>query len=162
MVYTLEVETMIQIMQKHKKTGHLHADLPSGVPGLRESCHVEIALEIGNIISCSIAGSGGFTLTGNRAYQELTHSGRIRWTFVPPPSPITQPGLTTQTISCPRRIAVMRQEQMHSWPLMHKQVYGLADGTRSVADIAELLSATPKAIEEILRDLRSICVIAIE
>jgi hypothetical protein len=51
---------------------------------------------------------------------------------------------------------------MRSWPPMHKQVYGLADGTKSVAELAEQLSTTPKVIEGILRDLRSIQVISMD
>src|SRR5690348_13275395 len=95
-VYTLDIETMRQVMQKYKKTGSLHADLPSGVPGRREPCHVEIALEGGNIVSCSITTSRGPLLTGDRAYQELTRLGRLRWTFVPSGPAVTQPGPTTR------------------------------------------------------------------
>jgi hypothetical protein len=158
---------MRQMMQKYKKTGHLRADLPSGVPGLRESCQVEIALEAGNMVSCSISSNRGRLLTGDKAYQELTRLGRIHWTFVPLLPSVTRPELSPRAleknvISRPRRIVVVGQWQIRSWPPMHKLVYELADGTRSVAEMAELLSATPKAIEEILRDLRSIQIITME
>lgn len=166
-MYTLDIETMRQIMQAHKKTGHLHADLPSGVPKLREPCHVEIALEAGNIVSCSIASSRGLLLTGDKAYQELTRLGRLHWTFVLQSLPVTQPGLAThavekKAISRPRRIVVVEPWQMRLWQRMHKLVYGLADGKRNVTEIAALLSTTPEAIEEVLRDLQSIRVIAME
>ena len=166
-MYTLDLETMRQMMQKYKKTGILHADLPSGVPGLRDSCRVEITLEAGDIVSCSIVSNRGLLLTGDKAYQELTRLGRIRWTFASPSPLSTQTGpavrsLEKNMILRPRRMVAVEQLQMRSWPHMHKLVYGLADGTRSVAEIAEQLSITPKTIEEILRDFRSINVITME
>jgi len=166
-VYTLDIETMRQVMQAHKKTGRLQTDLPSGVSSLREPCHVEIALEAGNIVSSSIVGSSGSLLTGERAYQELTHLGRLRWTFVPQSPSVTQPEpahrtLVKRAISRPRRVVVVEQSQMRPWQRMHKLVYALVDGTRSVEEIAKLLSTTPETIEEILSDLRSIRVIVME
>jgi hypothetical protein len=160
-VYTLDIETMRQIMLAHKKTGHLYADLPSGVSSLHEPCHVEIVLEAGNIVSCSIASDRGFLLTGDKAYQVLTRLGRLRWIFVTRAPPVTRPGLATRSleknvISRPRRIVAAEQWQMHLWQRMHRLVYGLADGTKSVAEIAVLLSTNTEIIEEILRDLRSI------
>lgn len=166
-MYTLDIETMRQVMQAHKKTGRLHTDLPSGVPSLREPCHVEITLEAGNIVSSAIVGSSGSLLTGDRAYYELTRLGRLRWTFTPQSLSLSQPepaprALEKHAISRPRRIVVVEQWEMRPWRRMHKLVYGLVDGKRSVEEIAKLLSATPETIEDILSDLRSIRVIVME
>lgn len=167
LVYTLDLVTIMQIMQAHKKTGALHADLPSGVPKLREPCRVEIALEAGNIFSCAIISKRGSLLTGDEAYQKLVHLGRIRWTFVPQQSSV-QPSESANrasekaVVSHPYRVGVIEQEQIRSWRLMYKMVYGLADGTRNIEEIAALLSTTPEAIEEVLRDLQSMRVIAME
>jgi len=51
---------------------------------------------------------------------------------------------------------------MHPWQRMYKLVYALVDGSRSVAEIAKLLSTTPETIEGVLSDLRSIRVIVME
>jgi hypothetical protein len=201
-VYTLTIEIMIQVMQTHKKTGRLQTDLPSGVTGIREPCYVEIALEAGNVISCSITGSQGPLLTGAKAYQELMRQGRLDWTFVPQTQPLTTSApitdslsiiptrvanpqakpvtsapitgslsivptrvinpQTRHTISRPRRTAELTQWQMRPWRGMHKRVYNLADGKRSVTEIAVLLSTTPEVIKEILQDLQSIRVVAME
>lgn len=114
------------------------------------------------MVSCAITSSNGFRLTGDRACQELTRLGRIGWTFVLPPVPIAQSEPTARTIFYPRRLSITGPEQIRSWPPLHKQVYGLADGTRSIMDIADQLSVPPKLIEEALRDLRSVCAIVIE
>jgi hypothetical protein len=225
-VYTVTIEVLIKVMQAHKKTGRLQTDLSSGVPGFREPCLVEIALEAGNVISCSISGRQGPLLTGAKAYQELTRQGQLDWTFVPqtqpltastpitdslsivpkrvtnpqakpvPSAPITGPlsiiptrvinpqtkpvpsapttdsqsiiptrvinPQTRHTISRPRRIVALTQWQMRPWRDMHKQVYSLADGKKSVTEIAVLLSTTPEAIKEVLHDLQSIRVVALE
>lgn len=166
-MYTLDIETMRQMMQKYKKTGYLQADLPSGVRGLRDACRVEITLKAGEMVSCSITSSRGPLLTGDKAYQELTRQGRIRWTFVSSSPLATQTGpavraLEKNMILRPRRVVAVEQLQMRTWSPMHKLVYGLADGTRSVAEIAEQLSATPRTIEEVLYSLQSIGVIMMQ
>lgn len=168
-MYTLDVETMRQVMLAHKKTGRLQADLPSGVPSLREPCHVEIALEAGNIVSSAIIARSGFLLTGEKAYQELTRVGRLSWTFIPQSSLGIRPELVSQALAMqhppsprPRRLVVLEPQQMRPWQRTHKLVYGLVDGKRSVAEIAKLLSTTPEAIEEVLSDLRAIRVVAME
>jgi DNA-binding transcriptional regulator YhcF (GntR family) len=157
---------MRQMMQKYKKTGYLQADLPSGVRGLRDSCRVEITLKAGEMVSCSITSSRGLLLTGDKAYQELIRQGRIHWTFVSSSPLVTQTSpvraLEKNTVSRPHRTITVGQMQMRSWPYMHKLVYGLVDGTKSVAEIAEQLSATPRTIEEVLRDLQSIGVIMMQ
>ena len=167
-MYTLDVETMRQVIQAHKKTGRLHADLPSGVSSLREPCHVEIALEAGNIVSSAIIGKSGSLLTGERAYQELALLGRLPWTFTPRSPPTIQPLPVTHALEKPasplrpRRIVALEQQEMRPWQRMHKLVYALVDGNRSIAEIAKLLSTTPETVEDILNDLRSIRVIVME
>lgn len=167
-MYTLDIETMRQVMQTHKKTGRLQADLPSGIPSLREPCHVEIALEGGNITSSSIVGKSGSLLTGARAYQELTRVGRLNWTFTPQSPTITQSepappiALAKQPPRRPRRTVVVGQQEMRPWQRIHKLVYGLVDGRRDVEEIAKLLSTSPEVIEDILSDLQSIRVIVME
>jgi hypothetical protein len=159
---------MRQVMQAHKKTGRLLATLPSGVSSLHEPCQIEIALKAGKIVSSAIVGQSGSLLTGERAYQELTRLGRLRWTFTSQLSPIIQPEpvphvLEKHAISLrPRRIVVVEQQEMRPWQRMHRLVYALVDGRRSVADIAKLLSMTPETIEDVLSYLRSIRVIVME
>jgi hypothetical protein len=154
-------------MQKHKKTGHLHADLPKGVPQLRGPCRAEITLKTGKIVSCSITSSRGSFLSGDKAYQELMRLGRLHWSFVSQMPSVAQPGglanqLEKKALSRPRRMVVLERWQMQSWPRIYQLVYGLVDGTRSVAEIAALLMTTAEAIEDVVRDLRSMRVIAME
>jgi hypothetical protein len=168
-MYTLDFETIQQVMQEHQKTGFLFAELPSGVVGLRESCRVEIKIMAGSIASCAIVGKSGRRLTGKEAAQGLARLGRLRWTFTPqqevpaltaPLSPI--PGEATVAVFPRRYVVYLDQQQMRTWSRMHRAVFSLADGTKSVVKIAEILSTSPDLVEKVLRELQSIGVIILE
>lgn len=166
-VYTLDFETIQQVMQEHQKTGFLFADLPSGVVGLREACRAEIKIMEGNIASCTIVGNSGRRLTGREAAQGLARLGRLRWTFTPQQDTAAQPAVSAPVpgglSAFPRRYVVyLNQQQMRNWPRMHRAVFALADGTKSVIKMAEILSTSPEIVEKVLRDLQSIGVIVIE
>ncbi len=166
-VYTLDFETIQQVMQEHQKTGFLFAELQSGVVGLREPCRAEIKIMEGAIASCTIVGNSGRRLTGREAAQALARLGRLRWTFTPQQDTASQPAVSVPVpgdfSSFPRRYVVyLDQQQMRNWSRMHRAVFALADGTKSVVKIAEILSTSPDLVEKALRDLQSIGVIVIE
>ncbi len=166
-MYTLDFETIQQVMQEHQKTGFLLAEAPSGIVGLREACHIEIKIVAGAIVSCSVIGSSGRRLTGKEAARGLARLGRIRWTFTPQQEVATQPAPPTSAFEdisfFPRRYVVyLQQEQMRTWSRMHRAVFSLADGTKNVLKIAEMLSTSPDLVDKALRDLQSIGVIIME
>jgi hypothetical protein len=105
-------------------------------------------------------------LTGKEAEQALVRLGQLRWTFTQqevialPAAPVLVP---TVDSFYPRRTGrVLEQGQMRSWPGLHRLVFALADGTKSVMKIAEALSTPPDLVDRALRDLQSIGVIAME
>lgn len=121
-MYTLDFETMKQVMQEHQKTGFLFAETPLGVRNLRGLCRIEITLKAGGVLSCTLVDSNGGRLTGKDAEQALVHLGRLRWTFtpkpeaVPPPTRSASPTLAAQgNFLFPRRTVWVEQEQMRSW-----------------------------------------------
>ncbi|HLZ61947.1 MAG TPA: hypothetical protein VKR06_33805 [Ktedonosporobacter sp.] len=153
-------------MQEHQKTGLLYADAPSGVASLREPCRIEINITAGTIVSCSIVGNSGRYMTGNRAVQELSRLGRIRWTFTPQQEVATQPvpavPAPREVAFFPRRIVQVHPRQTYAWSRLHRAVFALADGTKHATKIAEMLSTPPELIEQALRDLQSIGAIIME
>nr|BBH94735.1 hypothetical protein KTA_29340 [Thermogemmatispora argillosa] len=166
-MYRLDFETMKQVMREHRKTGLLYADLPAGVPGMPEPCRVEIILRAGNIVSCFFVGRSGRRLKEEDASPKLARLGKLDWTFVPqedvPIEPRSTPGQTRNTTTgssaFPQRLLHLEQWQMVGWSRMHRMVFALADGTRSVEKIAEILSTSPEAVRAVLRDLQAIGVI---
>jgi hypothetical protein len=166
-VYTLDFETIQQVMQEHQKTGSLFAELSSGVVGLREPCRAEMKIMEGTITSCTIVGTSGRRLTGKEAKQGLARLGRLRWAFTPEIDPAPQPAVSVPVPGDPsaypcRSVLSLDQQQMHNWSRLHRAVFALADGTKSVMKIAELLSTAPELVEKALRDLQSIDVITLE
>jgi hypothetical protein len=161
-VYTLDFETMKQVMQEHQKTGFLLAETPSGVRKLRGPCRIEIMLKAGGVVSCTLVGSKGGQLTGKDAVQALAHLGRLRWTFTPEPEAISLPMparpafVAEEKFLFPQHSVWPEQKQMRSWPRMHRAVFALADGTKNVAKIAEILSTSSDVVDGALRDLQSI------
>jgi hypothetical protein len=133
----------------------------------------------GTLVSCAVIGKSGRRLTGKEAARGLSRLGRLRWTFTPQqevPATESLPATTAQTAPMmsfspimgevmvyPRRyIVYLDQQQMRSWSRMHRAVFSLADGTKSVVKIAEMLSTSPALVEKALRELQSIGVIILE
>jgi hypothetical protein len=56
----------------------------------------------------------------------------------------------------PRRTIQLDQNQTRNWPRIHRQIFALADGTRNIAKIAEMLSAPIDQISRAMRDLQQI------
>lgn len=165
LMYTLDFETIRQVMQAHQKTGSLSATTPPGVTSLRETCHVEITIMAGDIVSCTIVGTSGRRLTGERAIQELFRLGQLSWTFTPQQESSTQPALPAvapgEIPIFPQRIVHLERWQMSSLPRLHRTVFALADGTKSATKIAEILSTSPDLVDKALNDMQSMGIIAI-
>lgn len=170
-MYTLDFETIQQVMQAHQKTGFLTAELPSGVNALREPCRIEISLQVGKIVSCAIVGKSGRRLTGKEALQAMGRLGRLNWTFTPRQEeiiPSSQPLHSTSPLLAPieyafipRRTAQLESWQVRGWPRIHRAIFALADGTKSVSKIAEMLSIAPDVAVKALRDLHSLGVVVL-
>jgi len=161
-MYTLDFRTMLQVMQEHQKTGVLYADVPPGLAGIREFCRIEVKLETGTMVSCSIITEGGQRLSEKESLRKVSRMGSLLWTFVPliaAAEPVSQPVPLTGSISVPQRVVRVEQWQMLSWPRLHRGIFALADGTRSVAKIAEMLSTPPEFVEQALSDLQGLGVI---
>jgi hypothetical protein len=162
-MYNLDFETIKQVMQEHQKTGYLYADVPAGTAGLPEACRVEIRLQAGKVVSCLLVGSSGNRLTEKESRKRVERMGRLKWTFTPQeeiiqlPDPV--PPVPAEIPVFPRRVISLDQGHTQSWPRLHRMVYALADGTRSVTKIAEVLSVAPEHVESALRDLQAINVI---
>ncbi len=166
-VYNLDFETIRQMMQAYQQTGFLSAEVPSGVMSLREPCRIEVDIMSGFITSCTVVGISGQRLTGKKTIQEISRLGRLNWTFTPKSEDVTQPEQSAVTdgekYTLPRRTIIrLEQRQMHNLSRLHRAVFALADGTKSAAKIAEMLSTSPDLVDKALSDLRSIGVIIFE
>lgn len=165
-MYNLDFETIKQVMWEHQTTGHLYAEVPAGYVGLQEPSRIEIRLSAGAVVSCFIVGRSGQRLTEKESVKRIARLGRLRWEFTPQEEVST--ALTTFPDALPvipvfpRRTVYLEQWQMQSWPRLHRTVFALADGTRSAAKIAAVLSVEPEMVERTLYDLQSMNVVVME
>lgn len=61
----------------------------------------------------------------------------------------------------PRRLLEFNPAALSGWPHRHRQVYILIDGTRSIGQIAAMLSQPPQLVEAVLREIQSTGAIAL-
>jgi hypothetical protein len=166
-VYSIDLETMLQILQTHRQTGILYAELPSGAAGIKESCRAEISVSAGKIVSCRIEGrSGRSWLVGGEALREVYRLGVLDWQLTlqsetHPPVRETSPAIA-RSWPIPQRTAQVDQKQLLSWPRMHRKVYALVEGRNTVKKIADILSVSPASVEQVLHDLQGINVVVWE
>ncbi|HLI72119.1 MAG TPA: hypothetical protein VKV19_20380 [Ktedonobacteraceae bacterium] len=99
--------------------------------------------------------------------RKISRLGALVWTFVPlavaaqPAQPAQSLALVPEHASVPWRTLQVDQWQMRSWPRLHRAIFALADGTRSIAKIAAMLSVPPELVTQAVHDLRAIGVIVI-
>lgn len=174
-MYTLDFETIKQVMQEHRKTGFLYAEVPQGAAGLAEPCRIEIGLKEGTVISCFMIARYGRRFTEQETRQVLTRLGRLNWTFsfqqeastflvtpLPPvarspdtPLPPTAHAYEIASL-CLLRTSPPEQRRMRDWTRLHRAVFALADGTKDIAKIAEILSISPELVRRVASDLQSV------
>jgi hypothetical protein len=111
-IYSIDLETMVQILQEHRQTGVLQAELPGGMAGLRERCRIEIDVVKGNIVACRVENSSEHVvLWGDDALREVHRLGVLDWTLTLrreplPPLHASSAGLRTQPLSSWERMSM--------------------------------------------------------
>ncbi len=165
-VYNLDLETMLSTLSRRQLSGNLVADVPRARVG-RESAHIEIHVDGGKVISCSLQ-SGRTYLTGENALQIIARLDVIPWLFTASPKqtlapPTSSPVPSRQLVPIgevsqthiPKRFGTLQQTDLARLPRTHFQVYAYIDGKRTVEEIAQQLRATPEQIERVLFDLQA-------
>ncbi|HET8911026.1 MAG TPA: hypothetical protein VFN23_06165 [Ktedonobacteraceae bacterium] len=82
-MYTLDLQTILQLLQDFKQRGTLQTQIPNGVPGVKERCLVWIEFVSGEIASCTIqTQSGKQVLTAQKALNTLYGLGALDWELI--------------------------------------------------------------------------------
>ena len=183
-VYSLDTETMLQLLRERRQTGILATDLPMGTAGTRGRLRAIVTITAGKIIDCRIEESNGqLWVVGEEALQELHRLGTLDWSLTlqqtnpklpaiqqtsptldtspylqNAPTPITGP-IRRDEPQIPLRSMQVEVSQMTQWPRTHRMVYAMIDGKNTTKRIAELLSLQTTTLEQILRDLQNMRVI---
>jgi len=162
-MYSLTYETLIQILLHLAYSGELRAKIPAQAL-LKGGGEAVLLVQKGKIISCSV-----FHRNGNRWYGDvqaqrlLLRLGVVNWqvasstgsqttTLVSLP---TVPGTTSARRAqdlIPQNLPGF-QTQMSTWSILERSVFSLADGTRTIEQIATLLSRPIETIIQVIYKL---------
>lgn len=179
-MYSLDIETLVSVLQQRRITGSLEADLATGgLSGNLKKGNVRVELQAGKIRAVEIQNTHGQRLyTGLEALNKIS---RVVFTWqlteAPPPEraalsnlpPMQQspamrqpPGpINSSSLSrgveklVPKRYRPIPPEQMQSLSRTGRTVYALVNGTNSVQRIADLLSLPISVVYTELLELRS-------
>ena len=164
--YPLDLTTLLHILSRQKQTGKLFAEVR--IPGSRKLGCAYLSLYNGNadISSCIIVVDENSVLTDREAFEYLKKLGTLEWVYtaqniskpLPPASSSPVPASSSQdnafsTTSFPVRVRVVTVEEFITWGSMHRlyrSVYNMADGRRTIEDIAAVLGKSVEAVGEIL------------
>ena len=162
-MYSLRYEMMIQVLQQLAYSGELQAKIPSQA-ALGEGGLVVLLVEKGKVISCLIFDKNGHKLYDDaRAQRRLLKLGILDWHLVSSTESRTTSPVPLST--APEAIAARRvrdlipqrlpgyQTQMSTWSILERSVFSLADGTRTIEQIAMLLSRPIQTIVEVIYKL---------
>jgi len=158
---------MTQVLQQFRSTGEFRAYI-SPQPALKEGGQAVLMVQDGIIASCFILNRAEQKIYHDReANRLLSRLGVLDWKLTPStptaskavkdsiPASVPVVGSTSRRAFYPRHRPVSAA-QMRTWTMLHRSVYGLADGTRSSEQIAALLSRPPLTIEQVLHDLQAV------
>lgn len=167
-MYSLDVNTIIAILQTHAQTGLLRTDLPAGILEQTPACSATITVVRGSITSCAIFDADGTArVLGDAAYHLLAHLGFLRWSLtlplsssLLPPAPALKATVGEHMV--PRRLREPKAEQRTTWTRTHRLVFALIDGKKSAAQIARLLSLSPTRVQKALHDLYQMNLLALD
>lgn len=131
----------------------------------------QLTLSEGQVTTCHVQSSvnGRSLLTDGEAIRWLASLGYLTWeraAFTPQrTSPLVLGDSQTvllQSSGVPRRLARAEPVGMHSWSRKQRQVFALVDGNRSTERIAVMLCHPLNVVEDIVHDLQSKGVIAVD
>lgn len=198
--YTIDLDTILQILGGYQQNGTLHGDIPPRKLDNKVPLKAQLRLFEGAVISCTILDEkGAIVLTGGTALKALRQAGQLNWTMMQEaeqsflsveehfsgasnpqlPTVQTSPRLPAAPsnprlpvapnwkaypqLAVPQRLVTVTPEQMRQgqWSRNHRMVYGMIDGVRTIEKTAALLSLYPQEVEQIVRDLQTIRVVAL-
>jgi hypothetical protein len=187
--YTIDLDTILQILGGFQQNGVLQGDLPVRKVGNKVPWRAYLRLVEGKVVACSIIDNRDRPVqSGESALNVLRRAGQLHWLMnreegsdsgplptevqrrITPALPQYSPvyadppqGMSTSSL-VPRRLILMSMEQMNQtgWSRIYRQVYAMVDGARSVETIASILRVPVGNVERVLNDLQMMRIIAFD
>jgi hypothetical protein len=166
LLYRIDLTTILRVFAR--QSGRLDTEIKR-VPGIKEHCHAQLFLSEGKVVSCVIEGNNGVLLSGESALHLLQNIGMLEWTYTPTPQSAPSPPVSPQlspimpfierspanaVVLFPTRIRLIQPQEFALWSRWLRSVYNLTDGSKSVDDIARVLSQPRERVLEALSELQ--------
>ena len=167
-MYQLDLKTMVSLLQAHVHTGLLRAELPAGVLEHEETCVVTITVVKGLLVSYAITDKENFpSVTGEQALDALANVGLLNWTLTLQLSSSLLPPLSSQVSArgrnaIPRRLCEPQSAQLRILTRTQRLVFSLINGKNSVTYIAYLLALSLTRVEQTVRELYQMKLLALD
>jgi hypothetical protein len=166
-MYTSDLTSLLGMLKETRANGVISSEGTG--PG--ELWQAQLTLFEGQVTTCHVQTSvhGQSLFTDGAAIRWLASLGNLTWK--PVASTPQQASLSVlhdsqavlfQASEVPRRLAQVEQGAIHSWSRKQRQVFALVDGRRSAERIAVILRQPLNVVEDILHDLQSRGVIAVD
>lgn len=161
-MYSLEYKMLLQVLHQLGASGEFQADIPPQAM-LRDGGYVVLHVQNGDVVSCFISNKNGKKWYYDAEVQYLLLKfGILDWQLVSSASPETATSISSPAVSeakpvernenfVPQRCMVS-PTRMHDWSILERSVYSLADGTRTIEQMAKLLSRPNQTIEQVIHD----------
>ena len=167
-MYSLDLKTLISILQTHAQTGLLHANLSRGIVEHADTASATITVVKGELVSCAIKDQDGLPYAlGEQAYQLLARISSLEWTLklqlassLLPPPPSLRADVREQVV--PRCLREPQAAQHTKWTRTQRLVFAMIDGKKSVGEIARFLSLSPSLVHQALFDLYQMNLLALD
>ncbi len=163
-MYHIDLTTILRIFAH--QNGKLDTDVRH-IPGVKERCHARLILSNGKVVSCIVEGKSGVLFLGEDALHMLQRMGILEWTYTPetqnappistqmsPAPPRSERIAENMLVLFPIRTRLIEPREFASWSRWQRFVYNLADGSKSVDDIAQVLYQPRERIQETLSELQ--------
>ncbi len=167
-MYSLDLRTLLLILQIHAQTGLLHANLSKGIVEHANTASATITIVKGELVSCVITDTDGLSYAlGEQAYRILARMSSLEWTLklqlassLLPPPPSLRADIREQVV--PRRLREPQATQHAKWTRTQRLVFAMIDGKKSAREIARFLSLSPSLVQQALFDLYQMNLLALE
>jgi hypothetical protein len=166
-MYTNDLTGLLITLEKTQASGVISTEgTGPGVPW-----QAQLTLTEGRVTTCHVQSSvnGRRLLTDGEAIRWLASLGYRTWERAAITPQRTSPlvigdsqTILLQSSMVPRRLAQAEPVGMHAWSRKQRQVFALVDGNRSTERIALMLCLPLNVVEDIVHDLQSKNVIAVD
>ncbi len=155
-MFSVDYATLSQLIKQYLYTGLFRATTVFSPHDTSKQEFIELSVKDGIVLACRFISARGQIQIWDDWETRLARLGVLDWQLLELSEPPTLPPQQSSArfnSPVPHRNIAVGFLSLDRWPLPHRQVYSLIDGTRSINDIIQLLRKPPELVSRIIEDL---------